>query len=178
MKNKKLAYCLVAAVVIVLVGGAAFAFMQINKTKDEESQTTTSLMTDGKLGYEGNIVLNKEDDLQALVDGMVEKAEEGQMALEFKNTAISTDGKKFSCYIANSIKNNYDMFLALYTDDTLQEEMMLTGLIPSGSGIETFEVNNKLEPGTYDTRLVLTQVEADRATIHSQLVLAFELIVK
>jgi len=153
--------------------------IQVLPKKDSKNQeeTTQSLMQNGQLGYQGNVVVSDQDDLQALADGMMERAQEGNMALEMQNVARSTDGKKFACYIANSIKNSYDMFLAIYLDDALTDQVMITGLIAPGSAIDNFETSKKIENNT-SAYLVLTQVEADRSTIHSQVVVQIDLKVE
>jgi hypothetical protein len=88
------------------------------------------------------------------------------MTLKMKTTAHSTDGLNFACALANSPDNRYDMFMTLYLDET-GEELYKSGLIPLGMEIGTFQINRKLDPGTYDATLVYTQVNDDKATIHS-----------
>ena len=137
---------------------------------NEPAVTTTQYhLQDGALMYDSGAVALSEDGLQERVDEMYQKAKEGTMALQFKNTAFSSDGRHFTCEIGNSIKNNYDMFINIYKDSSLQEQILLTGLIPPGQGIESFESEIQLDPGTYEALLVLTQVKDDHATLHAQL---------
>jgi hypothetical protein len=137
---------------------------------DEPAVTTTQYhLQEGALMYDSGAVALSEDGLQERVNEMVQKAKEGTMALQFKNTAFSSDGRHFTCEIGNSIKNNYDMFINIYKDSSLQEQILLTGLIPPGQGIESFESEIQLDPGTYEALLVLTQVKDDHATLHAQL---------
>lgn len=132
----------------------------------------------GQLGYEsGAVTVSDADELQRLVDGMIEQAKDGTIALEYKNTATSSDGKNFACYIANSVKNKYDMYFGVYSDVTLKEELFLTKLLKPGTGIEKFETVRKLEPGSYEAVLVFTQVKDDHETIQSQASVTCTLIV-
>jgi hypothetical protein len=163
---------LIVLLLLIIVAGGGFIVWLINHDKAEETNGTG-------LGYEANVVTD-EDSLQDLVDGMVERAKDGSMALEFKNQATSSDGQNFSCYIANSVKNKYDMYLGIYLtseESGEQEELYLTQLIKPGSGIESFQTSRKLEPGTYDTVIIFTQVKDDHATIHSQVSVEYTLTV-
>lgn len=169
----KLIIAIISAVVVVAI--VVVVFIMINGKEDDKKEEETSKKV---IGYEANVVANEDDDLQSLVDDMIQKAQEGSISLEFKNTAYSSDGEKFSCYIANSIKNNYDMFLTLYKDVTYENEMYLSGLIPVGSAIEGFTVDEKLEKGEYDMVLVVTQVKDDHETLHNQVSVALKLIVR
>ena len=70
-------------------------------------------------------------------------------------------------YLANSAKNKYDMYFGIYTDTTYQDELLLTQLIKPGDGLQTFKTSRKLEPGTHEAVLALTQVKEDHKTIQS-----------
>lgn len=127
--------------------------------------------------YQANVIVDDPESLQDAIDAMIEKAQEGQMALEMKSEAISLDGKNFSCYLANSSSNNYDMFMVLYRDDT-QEEIYRTSLIPIGARIEEFTLEDALETGSYEITIVYNQVEEDLKTIHAQVNVGLTLVVK
>lgn len=103
---------------------------------------------------------------------------DGQMALRYKRMAYSSDGRNFICEIGNSSANKYDMYINIYKDPECTEQVLLTGLIPPGSGITEFESEITLAPGTYSSTLVLTQVEDDHSTFHAQLMVALDLYVE
>lgn len=135
-------------------------------------------MTDGKLKYDSAAIVLDSDELRQEAEKLLEKTEEGYISLTHKNTAVSSDGENFECYIVNGLENDYDMYVNIYTDNTAQEQVLLTGLIPPGSGLEHFRSEIKLEPGSYEGLLVITQVEEDHMTIHGgQLFLALKLVV-
>lgn len=182
--NSKIVIIIMAVLIVVLI--VLIAMLALRKdtpSEDNDSasaDTTVSQQTlsPGVLMYDANAVGLSEDDLQKQVDEMFERAKEGTMALQFKNTAFSADGINFSCEIGNSIKNNYDMYINIYKDDSLEEQILLTGLIPPGSGIENFQSEVQLDPGRYEALLVLTQVEDDHATLHAQLSVVLNLVVE
>ena len=156
--------------VVILALASVVVYLGFFKEKDDGA---------GALGYEDTAeVVTDEDELQKIVDGMLERTEDGKISLEYKNMATSSDGKNFICYIANSVKNKYDMYVGIYSDATCQEELLLTQLMKPGSGIKSFECEKKLEPGTYNTVLVFTLVSEDHETIKSQASVEYTLTVK
>lgn len=161
---------LLAASMVVLVG------MSLRSPKETIENIETEKQSNA-MAYEANVVVGDKDSLQDAVDRLIEKAKEGQMSLEMKTEAYSDDGKRFTCHLANSIQNNYDMFMVLYLDNT-QQEIYRTGLIPIGSRIEEFTLKEALEPGRYEATLVYNQVEEDRETIHAQVNVGLVLVVK
>lgn len=167
---------LIAAVGIILT-------MLLTKENDVQPEKNDippakSVSDEGIIKYdEAAVVLNSED-LQEQLDEMQKKADDRQMALRYKRIAYSTDGVNFTCEIGNSAANNYDMYINIYKDPELTEQILLTGLLPPGSGITEFESEIPLEAGTYSTTLVLTQVEDDHSTFHAQLMVALDLVVK
>lgn len=145
--------------VIVLAAGCVVLFLWKSKDKEQDDGV--------KIGYDTNaVVVTDEDELQKMVDEMYNN--EGEISLEYKNVATSHDGNNFECYIANSAKNRYDMYVGLYTDVDYTQELYLSKLIKPGSGLKNLQCKTKLEPGTYDVVLVFTFVENDHETIHSQ----------
>lgn len=115
-----------------------------------------------KVGYstEAKVMLD-EDALQAAVDEALANAEKGLVSLQYQNNAYSTDGKTFSCYIANAPTNLYDMFLTLYADPELTDQLLLTGLVPPGSGFEEITLEHELEAGDHTVYVAVTQVDTD-----------------
>ena len=132
-----------------------------------------------KIGYatEGVTAVEDGDALQKAVDEMYKKAAEGSIALEFKNTAASKDGVHFDLYLANSESNSYDMFIAIYGDNALTDQLFLSGLLRPGTAFSTITLDHALEPGTHTVYVVHTQVEEDLETIHAQVVITMEFVV-
>lgn len=130
----------------------------------------------GVIGYaDGVTVVDDESALQAAVDKMLEDADK-EMVASYQNQAVSDDGKTFTCYIANSEYNEYDMFIALYTDLSGDAEpLYLSGLMRPGEAFREITLDEALDKGTHDVYLVMTQVEDDHSTIHGQSVVTIQM---
>lgn len=122
-----------------------------------------------KIGYaEGVTVVEDPDALQKAVDEMYEKAAQPGIGLEYKNDAYSTDGVNFECYIANAASNSYDMYIQIFADDTLTDELYLSQLLRPGTAFDKLELNHALEKGDHRVYVAFTQIEEDLETIHAQ----------
>jgi hypothetical protein len=121
--------------------------------------------TDSGIGYatEATVMLN-EDDLQAAMDAAMENAKNGNVALLYKDNAYSSDGENFECYIVNSTANAYDMYLTIYADPEMTDELFLSKLVPPGSGFETITLEHPLETGDHVVYVVITQIDTDEET--------------
>lgn len=168
-----LVMCILVLAVVVAAG------MFLRKSEDSDKETVKQQdETVTAMEYDSNVITTDAQTLQDAVDELNRKAEEGQMNLQMKTKAVSMDGKNFTCFIANSIQNSYDMYIVLYLDET-QEEIYRSGLIPLGGRIETFTLpDTTLEPGQYEATLVYNQTEEDRQTLHAQVNVGLTLIVE
>ncbi len=154
---------------------AEAAISNANAEKDEN----------GRIGYETNVITSDPETLQAAVDEMYEKAAKNAVALEYKDIATSDDGQHFSCYLANSAENSYDMFFAIYADNALTDQLFLSKLLRPGTRLEEIELERTLEPGTHTGYVVYTQVEDEEddvdqsqmQVIHNQVATTINLIV-
>lgn len=170
-KNKHKKKSVIFFFVIILLVGIITTLLFMLLSKEEEQASS------GAMVYEANVVVDDAEALQDAVDKLFQKAKEGYMTLEMQTEAYSEDGKVFTCHLANSNMNNYDMFMVFYLDDT-QEEIYRTGLIPIGARIEEFTLEKPLESGNYEVTIVYNQVEEDRETIHAQVNVGLTLIVQ
>lgn len=128
------------------------------------------------IGVIAAVLLNREDDgLKYAINGVTllddsgvyDTLEPGSVALEFKNDAYSQDGKTFVCYLGNSALNTYDMYVAIYADAELTDELCVTDMVPPGSGFEELTLNRALPEGDHRVYVAFTQME-DPRTIHGQ----------
>lgn len=151
---------LIAAAVVIIALLAVIVFLV--------RRTSLTDINDGdvpKIGYDtGAVVVLDEASLQAAVDEAQKNAKEGNVALLYENNAFSEDGKKFSCYIANDKANLYDMFLTIYADAALTDQLYLSGLVPPGSGFEEITLDRALEKGDHRVYVAVTQVDMDEET--------------
>lgn len=97
------------------------------------------------------------------------------MTLEYNGNAASTDGTNFICYIANAADNEYDMYVDIYSDAGLKNEIYLSGLFAPGTGLQEITLNEPLESGSHTVYVAFTQVEDDHSTIHNQVVVTMQL---
>lgn len=172
--KNKLVPILIIIIGVLLVGvavAAVFLFTGGNGGGEDGEPART-------IGYEVDaIVAANVDDFQQIMEEMVAQAAEGMVDLNYKHVAASTDGTNFVCAIGNPPSNRYDMYLNIYLDATLEQQLLLTGLLPPGTMIEEFKSEIKLDPGEYESVLVFTQIADDHATIVGQAMVVLTLIV-
>ena len=118
-----------------------------------------------QIGYATDAkVMLDQDALQAAVDEALKNAADRNVALQYQNEAFSSDGTTFSCYIVNAPENLYDMFLTIYADSELTDQLFLSELVPPGSGFEEITLEHALEQGDHTVYVAVTQVDTDEET--------------
>ena len=137
------------AVVAVVITAAVINLNVLNKD-------------DNTIGYasDAKVMLNQ-NDLQSAFDEALRNARDSYVALRYKNTAYSTDGTHFTCSIVNSAANLYDMFLTIYADEAMTDQLFLSGLVPPGSGFEELTLDHALPSGQNRVYVVVTQVDTN-----------------
>lgn len=128
-----------------------------------------------KIGYaEGVTVVEDPDAFQKAVDEMYDKAAQPGVGLEYKNDAFSTDGEKFECYIANAASNQYDMYIQIFSDSELTDQLFLSQLLRPGTAFDNITLEHKLDSGDHKVYVAFTQVEDDQQTIHAQVMVTMD----
>lgn len=157
-KQKPLDKRLIAVIIVlalVIVAMACVLFLR----KDEASIDDNGVP---RVGYAADAkVMLDQNSLQAAADEAQRNARDGNVALQYRNDAFSKDGKTFSCRIINSASNLYDMFVTIYADQALTDQVFLSGLVPPGSGFEEVTLDHELEPGDHTVYIAITQVVAE-----------------
>lgn len=150
--DKRLIAVIVGLLLIIAVLG--FYLLSQRATLDDDDVP--------RVGYaaEATVMLDQ-NALQMAMDEAMEKAKDGNVALLYKNNAFSENGVDFTCYIVNSPANKYDMYLTIYADPELTDQIFLSGLVPVGSGFEQISLDRALEPGDHTVNVVVTQVDMD-----------------
>jgi hypothetical protein len=145
-----IAAAIVAAAIIIAAG------IMLNRPKEDSGLG---------IGYatEARVMLDQ-NSLQAAMDEAMENARNGNIALSYKDNAYSTDGSNFECYIVNSANNAYDMFITIYGDAEMSDELFVSQLVPPGSGFENITLEHPLSTGDHVVYVALTQVETDEET--------------
>lgn len=165
---------LLAVVIVLLIAVIVFMMKPGGQPADTADDSGTP-----KIGYEeGVTVVEDPDALQKAVRDMLDEAADSNVALEYKNDAQSSDGENFSCYIANSLDNKYDMYVQIFADQELTEQILLTGLIRPGNALDTITLDHPLDSGTHRVYVAFTQVEEDLETIHAQVMVTMDFTVE
>lgn len=132
------------------------------------------------VGYaEGVTVVEDSDAFSKALDKIYEESQEAGIALEYKSVAYSTNGMDFSCYLANAAENQYDMFIAVYADDALTDQVFLSGLLRPGTAFDHITLSHALPLGQTNCTVAFTQVEVvdGEQAIHDQALIGVEFYV-
>ena len=154
----------VATVGIVAAAAVGIAVVMTNNKGPEVPGEPES--NGPTLAYAEGTTAVDEDSLRAAVDEMF--ASDGMFVTEYRNDAFSADGETFECYVGNSDLNAYDMYIQIFADEDLTDQLLLTGLLRPGTVFREITLDHPLEPGTHRVYVYFTQVEEDLATIHGQ----------
>lgn len=145
---------LIAIAVLILLIVLVTAGVLLSRTGKQQD--------DSRIGYASDAtVMLDEDSLAKAMEEAMANAEDGYVGLSYANDAYSKDGINFECYIANSESNLYDMFLTIFADENLKDEIFLSGLVPPGSGFENITLERALEEGSHRVYVGITQVADD-----------------
>lgn len=160
--NKTVIIILIIVIILLLAGGATFFILNANKSPESES-------TGGKqIPLEINAGVLSPDKLKEWNESALQEMEDNQIPMIYSPTATSTDGVNFECEIGNPAGAKYYMYLDLYSDTSLEEEIYLSGLLEPGKGITSFSTSKTFPQGETDTVLVFTTVQDDQKTIVAQ----------
>ena len=163
-KNKTLLIVIIVLAVLIIAGLTTVIVLLLNK-EDKPIQNNNN---NGLINYQPGVIGVDVDNFQAEFDQAVKDMQNSSIGIVFNNYAVSSDGINFKCYLGNAEGNGKDIYFNIYKDSSFSEQILLTGLIPPGSGIDTFKSEIDLEPGQYEAVLVLTKVDDDHSTILSQ----------
>lgn len=163
----KLAVAVVALAAVIAVSTAVIVDKLGNNNAGEAVDPLS-------IGYAAEAkVFTDQDALQAAMDEAIRNAQDHNVALRYQNDAFSEDGVNFECYIANSTRNLYDMFLTICTDPEMTDQVFLSQLLRPGTGFDEIALSHALEPGTNTVYVAVTLVDTrddGSQTIKSQVV--------
>jgi hypothetical protein len=139
---------------VVVIAAAAVVVTVLNNQDD-----------DSGIGYSMDAqVLVTQEEIDKAAEEALANANSGDIALSYQNDAFSNDGTNFECRILNSTGNIYDMFLTIYADVEMTDELFLSQLVPPGSGFENITLEHPLDEGDHRVYVGLTQVDRDEET--------------
>ena len=149
---------IIAAAVIVAALAVVTAVLLTGRNTDNGNQS-------GTIGYAADAkVMLDQQSLQAAFDEAVRNAADGNVGLHYQNDAYSKNGTDFECRIINSASNKYDMYLNIFADAELTDQIFLSQLVPPGSGFDQITLLHSLDPGDHTVYVALTQVDTDEET--------------
>lgn len=165
---------------VLCVGLAGALVVVVTNQNNAPAEPTQAVAGQPTLSYATGVTVVDEDSMQNAVEEAINKM--GQIAVSYQGQAFSENGKDFSCYIANSKANEYDMYIGIYESgkeaDPTVPPLFLSGLIKPGEAFETITLTRTLDPGTYDCTLSMTLVDDDHQTLKGQTLLGYTLEVE
>lgn len=135
------------------------------------------------LGYakgvvsEAGVTAVDEASLQNAADNMFLLEESPGVSLEYKNHPKSTDGKNFTCHLANAADNLYDMYIAVYADRDGTDELYRSPRLSPGTPLDQITLTRALEPGEHACTVAFIQVEDGSETVHGQTLVTIDFVV-
>ncbi len=161
--NKTVIIILIIVIILLLAGGATFFILNANN-KPSESESTGGK----QIPLEVNAGVVSPDKVKEWNEQAIKEMQDNEIPMIFSPTATSTDGVNFECEIGNPPGAKYYMYLDLYSDVSLEEEVYLSGLLEPGKGITSFSTSKTFPKGETDAVLVFTTVRDDQKTIVAQ----------
>lgn len=143
---------LIAVIVLLILAVGVVGFLLIKNMRSKDTSVGLALT---------------QEQLDSAMEDAQSNAKAGNIALRYKNDAYSEDGESFSCYIMNSQFNAYDMFLSIYADAELTDELFSSGLVSPGRGFDQLKLNHSLPKGDNKVYVVLTQVNTDEEGVQT-----------
>lgn len=158
--SKKTPLLIVVLVLCVFVAGLLAAVIYL-LTRSSDETTPQPISAAPRLEYasEGVIFTEDPDALQKAYDEAVEKSAESVVPLSFRNVATSEDGVNFNCYVANPPRARFDMFVAIYADIEMTDELYMSQLLRPGTAYDSIQLNRVLSPGNHNVYAVFTTLE-------------------
>lgn len=143
----------IAALIVVVIGATGVIVYMLT----HNGETAGDGMT---IGYATNAsVFLDQDSLQAAMDEAMKNSD--TIGLWYKNNAFSTDGVNFDCFIGNSASNLHDIFLTIFADGEMKDQIFLSQLLRPGTGFEQIRLSHPLDVGTTTVYVVVTTVDVD-----------------
>lgn len=149
---------LLALILVAGIAAGVAVFVMRRSSGDEENASSGENPLIVGYAHEGVTVVNDQEAFNKAVADAVAQAQQPGISLSFKNEAYSSDGKTFDCYLGNSKSNGMDMFIAIYADNTFEDELFLSELLRPGAAFERITLNRALEPGIHNVVVAFSLV--------------------
>lgn len=163
--SNKIIILLIIIIVLLIAGGVTFFIMSANRSDNGGESTPTG----GKeIPLEVNAGVLSPDTMKEWNESVLAEMEDNQVPIIYAPNATSADGENFLCEIGNPEGAKYYIYLDMYSDTTLSEEVYLSGLLAPGQGITSFKTNRAFPKGETDIVLVISTVQDNKTTIVAQ----------
>ena len=166
--SNKIIVILLLIIILLLIGGGVTAFVLLNNSDTGDDLPSAPVTSGRQIPLEVNAGVLPPDQLKAWNESALAEAQDTQIPVSFATAATSTDGVNFTCQIGNPPGAKYYMYLDIYADATLEEEVYLSGLLEPGKGITSFTTYRAFPKGNTDAVLVFTTVKDDMQTLVAQ----------
>ena len=135
------------------------ALTALTGCKKQEAEVSEEPKSNPALSYasEGIMALENDAETQAAWEEALKST--AGISLEYKNDAFSTDGENFEVYLGNPSLNTDDMYVTVFADDGLTDELYLSQLIRPGSAFDSITLEHPLEEGDHRVYVVFTMVD-------------------
>lgn len=136
-----------------------------------------------RMGYaegavvETGVTVVDEASLQDAADFLFLNDDAPEISLEYRNNPKSTDGRHFTCHIANAADNLYDMYIAVYSDGGCSDELFRSDRLPPGTALDSLTLGRTLEPGVHELTVAFIQAEDGSETVRAQTLIAMDFMV-
>lgn len=157
--SKKSPLLIIVLVLFIFIAGLLAAVIYLLTRQTDEVPQPISAAPRLEYASEGVIFTEDPDALQKAYDEAVEKSAESVVPLSFRNVATSEDGVNFKCYVANPPRARFDMFVAIYADIEMTDELYMSQLLRPGTAYDSIQLNRVLAPGNHDVYAVFTTLE-------------------
>lgn len=173
--SKKLVVILLVLLLILILG--ILLVLLVPKGSEEKVQPADETAPPGfQIQYDEAVVVLDEEAMRKAMEAGIAAAKDN-IIVDYQKQAYSVDGVNFDCVLNNHPSQEKDVYFNVYLDESYEKQVLLTGLVPPGSGIRQFKSEIEFEAGVYDTVLVITTVGDDHATITGQAKVTYQLVV-
>ena len=177
--NKKTPLLIIVLALFVFVAGllAAVIYLLTRQPAEVPQQDAPPRL---EYASEGVIFTEDPDAFQKAYDEAAEKVAESVVPLSYRNVASSEDGVNFKCYIANPPRARFDMFVILYADVEMTDEIYSSQLLRPGTAYDAIQLKRALDPGNHEVYAVFTTIEEidGEQVIRGQIAVTMEFRVK
>ncbi len=164
-KNKNMTI-IIALLVIIAAALVVCIVLLLTRQKEEPAPVQESENTPNTSVLNRGIV--DEENMDTIMDEMDEKVSAGMFECKMTTAWTFDDGKSASpnAYVANVENNLYTVYFDVY-EETTNELLYSSPLLPVGTEIKNFKLDKELPAGEYDAVVMYTMVDENEEEVSS-----------